>query len=226
MKGVLMVTVCAVSDIHGEVSACYQLKAHIESNNISNLILLGDYSSTIGDLEENREDIKSIMNIVGDLASVYAIPGNCDARDVVKVLRSFGIYYHNSEVSIGDYSVIFYGGSNPTPFNTSWEVEEYVILNDLKTLFSGHTHSPTILAVHTPPLDTACDVIPGGAHVGSASIRAIIEEFQPGYVLCGHIHECGGKEDTIGDSRIFNIGMLGQGHLVDITGEGIEHHLL
>ncbi|MFC1479708.1 metallophosphoesterase [Planctomycetota bacterium] len=218
-----MVTVCAVSDIHGEVSACYQLKEHIETNNISNLLLLGDYSATIGDLNENREDIKSIMNIVGELATVYAVPGNCDARDVVKVLRSFGIYSHNTQVRIGDFSAILYGGSNPTPFNTPWEVDEETIYSDLKALFSANSQDPTILAVHAPPLDTACDIIPGNIHVGSSSIRAVIEEFQPAYVVCSHIHECSGREDTIGNSRIVNIGLLSQGHIVNISMEDIKH---
>lgn len=221
-----MATICAAADIHGDISSFYKLKTHIESNNISNLILLGDYSSTIGDLEENREDVKSLINIVGELASVYAIPGNCDARDVVKVLRSFGVYYHNSAAVIGGFSVVFYGGSNSTPFSTPWEVEEETIYSDLKALYTDHSDGPSILAVHAPPLDTACDIIPGGTHVGSSSIRNIIEEFQPRYVVCSHIHECAGREDTIGSSRIVNVGMLGQGHCVDISEEDLNHYVL
>jgi Icc-related predicted phosphoesterase len=142
---------------------------------------------------------------------------------VVKVLRSFGIYFHNRAARIGDFTVLFYGGSNSTPFGTPWEVEEDIIYSDLKKLFTDNPEGPKILAVHAPPKDTKCDVIPGDIHVGSESIKKIIEEFSPEFVICSHIHECAGKTDTLGTSQIANIGMLGKGHLVEITKEGIEH---
>ena len=114
---------------------------------------------------------KNIVNIIGDLANIYAVPGNCDALESVKIMRSYGIYYHNKAVDIGGITVIIYGGSNATPFNTPWEVEEEVIYSDLKALFDAHTEGKHLLAVHAPPKDSACDMIPSGVHVGSEAIR-------------------------------------------------------
>jgi Icc-related predicted phosphoesterase len=67
------------------------------------------------------------------------------------------------------------------------------------------------MLVHFPPKDTKCDMIAGGVHVGSQALREFIGKRQPDLVLCSHIHECGGKEDTIGKTRVLNIGRLSDG---------------
>src|SRR5262249_38572621 len=46
-----------------------------------------------------------------------------------------------------------------------------------------------ILVTHSPPRDTACDLVQSGAHVGSRAIRAFVERHQPPALLSGHIHE-------------------------------------
>ena len=40
-------------------------------------------------------------------------------------------------------------------------------------------HKITLLVTHAPPLGTKTDLLPSGEHVGSESIRRVIEEFQP-----------------------------------------------
>lgn len=218
--------ICAISDIHGDVSASYKVKEYLESYNISDVIMLGDYSASTGDLDENREDIQTIVNTIGNLSNIYALPGNCDALNVIEVLNSFGINYHKKTAHIGDFEVVFYGGSNKTPSGTPWEIEEDTIYSDLKELLDTSTEARHLLAVHAPPFDTKCDIIPGGAHVGSESIRKLIEEFKPEFVICSHIHECAGRFDAIGETTIVNIGRLGQGNFVEITSEGMEHKKL
>jgi Icc-related predicted phosphoesterase len=61
--------------------------------------------------------------------------------------------------------------------------------------------------------------------VGSESIRKIIDEFAPEFAVCGHIHECGGKGETLGKTSLLNVGMLGQGQFGEITSEGLEHRV-
>ncbi len=67
-----------------------------------------------------------------------------------------------------------------------------------------------ILLTHCPPLNTNCDIT-NSLHVGSSAIRKIVEEFQPEINLCSHVHECYGKEDFIGKTRIVNVGELKRG---------------
>ena len=77
-------------------------------------------------------------------------------------------------------------------------------------------HKVTILVTHAPPLNTKTDVLPSGLHVGSESIRRVIEEFQPTLNLCGHIHESVAI-DEIGKTTVVNPGMLKEGYVCMIN---------
>lgn len=96
--------------------------------------------------------------------------------------------------------------------------------------FDAHDRQPTIAdalaalgpadvltrcvhVLHSPPRDTACDVIGSRAHVGSRAIRAHVERVQPPLVLSGHIHEAprvtGAWRDAIGRTCCVNPGQFG-----------------
>jgi Icc-related predicted phosphoesterase len=70
-----------------------------------------------------------------------------------------------------------------------------------------------VAVIHTPPLDTRADRLTSGGHVGSAAVRAFLEETQPALCISGHIHESEG-EDRIGRTKVINPGMLAQGGYV------------
>jgi len=75
---------------------------------------------------------------------------------------------------------------------------------------------PFVLVTHSPPFDTALDIIPGGQHVGSLAIRRFIEHWGPTgrlrISLHGHIHESpwiSGKIcDRIADVPCYNVGQM------------------
>jgi Icc-related predicted phosphoesterase len=77
-----------------------------------------------------------------------------------------------------------------------------------------------IFVLHSPPLETACDVIGGGAHVGSRAIRAFLERHQPALSLSGHIHESprlsGSYRDAIGRTPVVNPGQFGTSRLCGV----------
>ena len=77
-------------------------------------------------------------------------------------------------------------------------------------------HKITLLVTHAPPLNTKTDILPSGDHVGSESIRRIIEEFQPTVNVCGHIHESMAM-DEIGKTKVINPGMLQAGYICMIN---------
>jgi Icc-related predicted phosphoesterase len=78
----------------------------------------------------------------------------------------------------------------------------------------------TIYALHSPPRDTACDVIATRQHVGSRAIRAFIEARQPKLVLSGHIHESprvsGAWRDQLGRTPVVNPGQFGGPRLAGV----------
>jgi Icc-related predicted phosphoesterase len=70
-----------------------------------------------------------------------------------------------------------------------------------------------VLVTHSPPRDTACDVIQARMHVGSRALRRFVERHAPPLVLAGHIHEAprvsSAYHDRIGASVVVNPGQFG-----------------
>lgn len=78
----------------------------------------------------------------------------------------------------------------------------------------------TVYVLHSPPRDTACDVIASRQHVGSRAIRAFVETRQPRLVLSGHIHESprvtGAWRDQLGRTPVVNPGQFGGPRLAGV----------
>ena len=217
--------ILAISDVHAKENQ--GLYDYLEKNNIDIIIITGDITN-FGPLEFVDEffDKLSKFNIM-----TIAIPGNCDPDGVVGKIDDFGAISCHNDV-IEHWNLVFYGfgGSNPTPFDTPGEMDEETLYNSIKSVMDskdinlvkqGNGAFPhgkiSILLTHAPPKDTECDKIEDGAHVGSESIRKIIEEYQPRLNLCGHIHEARAF-DMIGNTVVANPGMLehGYGTLLEI----------
>jgi Icc-related predicted phosphoesterase len=77
-----------------------------------------------------------------------------------------------------------------------------------------------VFVFHSPPRDTACDMIRAQAHVGSRASRAFIERHQPPLVLTGHIHESprvsSAYRDRIGRTTVVNPGQFGTPRLCGV----------
>ena len=76
--------------------------------------------------------------------------------------------------------------------------------------------NPRIVIFHAPPKNTKLDRAGEGQHFGSTAVRDFIEQTQPEYFYCGHIHEAAGQQDTIGKSHGWNVGKRGQ--VLDLQG--------
>lgn len=93
-----------------------------------------------------------------------------------------------------------------------------------------------LLALHSPPRDTACDLTGARVHVGSRAIRSFVERRQPPLVLSGHIHESprvsGAWRDAIGRTAVVNPGQFGTVRLCGVwfdprrIGETLRHTVL
>ena len=61
-----------------------------------------------------------------------------------------------------------------------------------------------ILISHTPP-NRFCDLNAESIHCGSISLAKVVERIKPKIIVCGHIHEQGGKNIYIGShTHIYN----------------------
>ena len=208
--------ILAISDLHGELSE--NLLNYIKTNEIDIVIVSGDITNFgPGDLGEGL-----LNKIANQNVKVFAIPGNCDPKDIFSYIdNSNAINIHNSIFEMDDIGLCGFGGSNATPFDTPLEYDENEIYGSLCELLpSINDKKVKILVTHAPPIDTFVDEIEGGAHVGSSSVRKIIEEYQPDIALCGHIHEAIAV-DKIGDTIILNPGHREDGNagLIIISSE-------
>lgn len=169
--------ILAVSDIHGNETVTEWINVLSEYHD-------ADYVFVLGDITDFGPD-DLVDKILGPIKKdVYAIPGNCDPPSIMNRLNRFATDLHGKAVSLDGFHIAGLGGSNPTIFDTPFEIEENMIYDMLQPI----SENGMILMVHAPPYGVN-DTIPSGAHVGSTSIRRIVEEFSPRLVLSGHIHE-------------------------------------
>ena len=191
--------ILAISDIH---SAPEKVYSYLDGNVVDYIIVIGDVT------EFGPEDLFiDTLNKFSEYAPVYAIFGNCDPENADSLIdKSEAINIHNRCIKLEDITLVGYGGSNVTPFDTPNEYSEECVYENLSK-FSDDLKDDnfTILITHAPAYGTGADVIPSGDHVGSKSIRKIIEQTQPTLNLSGHIHEAI-AEDKIGETIVLNPG--------------------
>jgi uncharacterized protein len=198
--------ILAVSDIHGKYMNIIE---YLKEYPVDLIILTGDITH-FGPPELAEEIINEISSF--DIP-VLAIPGNCDPINLYgNIDNSNAINIHGRSVTIKNIGICGFGGSNPTPFNTPLEFDEVEIYDEArKAMESINNHKVTLFITHAPPIGTKTDILPSGDHVGSESIRRVIEEFQPTLNICGHIHESRAM-DEVGETKVVNPGMLSEGH--------------
>ncbi|MBM4241799.1 MAG: metallophosphoesterase [Euryarchaeota archaeon] len=197
--------ILSVGDLHGQ---CVQFLDYLKKNPVDLIIITGDITH-FGPLEL-AEDILNEVCLFD--APVLAIPGNCDPEGIHgKIENSRAINLHGKSTKIKNIGICGFGGSNPTPFNTPLEFEEIEIYHELsKAMEQIKDDEVQILITHMPPFGTKADIVPSGDHVGSKSLREIIEKYQPSLNICGHIHESRAI-DKIGDTVVINPGELSEG---------------
>jgi len=209
-------TLFAVSDIHGVIDF---LPSVAELAGQADLVLV------LGDLTQfgHKRHARSVVNAFKQHNSnLLAVPGNMDHRDVLEFLEDEGISIHGRYRKINGVGIAGLGASNPTPFNTPFEMTEDEIYDTLCLPVKAMAGiRRRIIVSHCPPKNTLVDRVRTGLHVGSSAVRRIIEEYQPDLLLCGHIHEARG-EDTIGRTRIINPGPLSNGGFVWVEIEDSE----
>ncbi len=203
--------ILAVSDIHGKY---IKIIDYLKKNTVDLIVLTGDITD-FGPQELAEEILNEISYFD---TPVLAIPGNCDPINFYESIdNSKAVNIHGKSVTIKNIGICGFGGSNPTPFNTPLEFDEIEIYDNARRVMEEiKNHEITLFVTHAPPWGTKTDLLPSGKHVGSESLRKIIEEFQPSINLCGHIHESRAI-DKIGKTSIINPGMLKEGHVCIIN---------
>lgn len=197
--------VIGLADIHGNLAVIEQMTSILQSADV--VLLAGDITHFGGSPEAE----KVLKTVTRKVKKVFAVHGNCDYPSVASYLDVISADIHGKGVIHEGMGFVGLGGSLITPFQTPCEMTEDEIRHCLDQgaafLPSG---VPTVLVSHQPPLNTACDRLSSGQHVGSLAVREFIEKHQPLVCFTGHIHESAGV-DRLGKTQIINPGMLPAG---------------
>lgn len=172
-------------------------------------------------------------------------PGNDDKFELDDVLKAspYVTYAEESVVDLdGEHEAACLGWSNPTPWNSPRECSEEELMVKLEKLVPHVKNvKNSLFCLHCPPFESQIDQAPqldknfrpvmeGGRPklipVGSKSVRAVIEKYQPLLGMHGHIHECRGFMN-IGRTRCMNPGSeytegILSAFLIEIDGEKIR----
>ncbi len=187
--------ILAFSDVHRNRGKAQRL---VELASQADVVVgAGDFASMHLGLGRTIDALSAISKptlfVPGNNETDAALSRACAGFSAARVLHGDAVNVNNVE---------FFGlgaGVPPTPLPWSFDLSE-----DRATQFLEGLAPGAVLIVHSPPkgrLDKAF-----GRHLGSSAIRDAIEDKQPPLVLCGHIHQCAGRETMLGESRVANVG--------------------
>lgn len=205
-----------VVDVHDRFDAVVEAVAAMGPVDV--LVVGGDIT-TGGTVEQAEEAIARWRPLA---PCVVALAGNMDSPAIDGRLAELGVALDGTGIVVGGVGICGVSAAPISPLCTPYELPEEELARRIERAFAAVAGARwTIFCPHAPPLGTACDRLRSGEHVGSAAVRAAVEQRKPDVVLCGHIHEARG-EDTLGRTRVVNPGPVRQGHyaLVEV-GEAI-----
>jgi len=185
------------SDVHVSQRACEHLCRL--STEVDIVIGAGDFGALRRGIEQTIGWLSSISKpsilVPGNAESFHELHEACRQWPAARVL-------HGTHIDIKGLTFYGIGGGIPvTPFGSwSYDFTENQALNIL-----NNCPANCILISHSPPFGLL-DVSSGGRHLGSTSIRKTLEQKTPRLVVCGHIHESGGKITRFNQTDIVNAG--------------------
>ncbi len=188
---------------------------HRDRDGAARLVSLSEQADVVigaGDFASMRLGLGSTLDALSPIRKpTILVPGN---NETDSALWRASSRFEQAEVLHGQGRKIdgveFFGlggGVPPSPFPWSWDLTEREAAAKLAGCPDG-----AVLVVHSPPHGYVDEAF--GRHLGSRAILEAIEARRPALVVCGHIHQCWGREAMIGPTRVLNLGP--RGTFVDI----------
>jgi Icc-related predicted phosphoesterase len=188
------VRILAFSDLHRDTRAARSLVERSASVDV--VAGVGDFASVHQGLEGMIDVLRAIER------PVLLVPGNNETDDALRAACAgwpAATVLHGEATELDGVTFFGLGGGIPvTPWDWSFDLTEEQAERALSALPSG-----AVLLVHSPPHGH----VDGG--LGSVAVLRAIEEKRPQAVLCGHVHECWGRESRVGDVPVRNLGPAG-----------------
>ena len=182
----------AFSDVHRNGRQAQKLADM--AGKVDVVIAAGDFASV-------HRGLTSVIDMLVVIEKpTVLVPGNNETdealREACKGWKAATVLHGEGTEVDGVHFFGLGGGVPETPWDWSFDLSEEEAGVKLAACPEG-----AVLVVHSPPkghLD--------GRDLGSEAILRTIEDKHPPLAVCGHIHECGGEETTIGPTRLINAG--------------------
>lgn len=194
-----------LSDIHGDKN--YIEKIDEEFAKADAVLFAGDFA----EMNKPETGLTILNTLVKKHDTIFSVIGNCDEPAFLDELENLDVSVEKDIIYRDGLVLSGSGGTLKFTLTTPNEKTDEEMLSELNLAAEVKDASNMILVLHHPPIDTNCDKITSGIHVGSKLFRKFIEEHQPLAVICGHIHESAGI-DYIGKTLVINPGALMEGH--------------
>jgi len=187
--------ILAIGDIHGDQGLIKKIAEKVKKQKVDLVVLAGDL--TMFEL--------STENLIGPFTKmkkpVLIIPGNHESNETINYLSEKypntininGAYYKK-----GDLGIFGAGGGDVLIVTPDKEIfysleSAHEKIKDLKK---------KIMVTHMHPLGSKSEF---SGFKGSKAVREAIIKFKPNILINAHIHEAGGIEERIGDTRVINV---------------------
>lgn len=200
--------ILAAADIHDQKKAMQALKKKAKEADV--FLIAGDFTLFENDMERIIKDFSKmhhcILIIQGNHETADAVEELCEAHENV-------IYLDCRGIEIDGYFFLAIEGNGFARKDEDFEevAEQFlpIVEERRKAMASEGKELKVILMTHAPPYNTKLDDL-GDAHCGNQSVKRFIKQLKPDVAISGHIHECSGKEDTLGKTRLINPGPSGK----------------
>ena len=194
--------ILAAGCLHSNSELIETLAVQAEDENVDLVVLAGDL--TFGEA--------STENIIGPFVKrnkkVALIPGNHETTATAEFLaEKYGVAnLHGYGMKRGEIGFFGCGGANVGLF----QLTEDEIYSHLK---KSHKYvadaKKRIMVTHVHPAESRMELFSDFVK-GSTGVTRAIESFKPDILLCSHVHEASGLEETIGNTKVVNVSKTGK----------------
>ncbi len=191
---------------------------HCNAQAADNIVRLSDDSDIVigaGDFATVRRGLRETIDLLRPIVRPCVfVPGNAETFDeLAEACRGWEMAHvlHGTSAMVAGETFYGVGGAVPvTPFG-DWSFD---LTEEEATALLADMPSGALLVSHSPPKGVV-DLSSTGSNLGSQAVRDAVLTKRPRLVVCGHIHESGGKVGQLADTPIVNAGPRGMYWTID-----------
>ncbi|MBI2176519.1 metallophosphoesterase family protein [Candidatus Woesearchaeota archaeon] len=194
--------ILAAGCLHSNSTLIESLAEQAEMENVDLVVLCGDL--TLG--ERNTDNI--IGPFVKKGKKVALVPGNHETVATADFLakKYSAVNLHGYGFTHGEVGLFGCGGANIGLFQLSEDEIFYHLYKSHKYVKDAKKR---IMVTHVHPAESLMEQFSDFVK-GSTGVTKAIELLRPDLLLCSHVHEASGLEETIGGTRIVNVSKVGK----------------